>query len=217
MSQHVAPGAPLRIRAADWNAMLDVAGDYVGGEHAPTPGAAVRPSLTVLVRNATGADRACGDVLALGAVDNSLTDEPRQVNRRPILAGTVPAAVTDVPAVLLADAPSGEVVRAAVAGVVLCKLSVGSTGHQYAGVTAGQVYLTTDADFGASAVLGTPAGTGSHLHPVRLGWLPPRLTVELDIPWTYEPSEADPCVMEPATFAALSLTGVGLTGSLTPP
>lgn len=114
--------------------------------------------------------------------------------------------------------PAGQwaVVRCTGAGTGRVREYLGTGSGVAAGTTDvaldpsdGTTALAVGADYPAVRAGDTPAGLPRYVTPVG--------TVTLDIPWAYEPSEADPCVMVPATFATLTLVGVGLTGTLTPP
>lgn len=217
MSQ-VSRGDRLRIPAADWNDVQDLIGRKRSGDGYSAPDGFLSPACVVLVKNDTGADLARFAAVKLGApVSTTLATDPGTVSRRPFLSATTPGDAADPVGILLEAVPNGKSGRAAVAGVAVATVSVGSTGHAFAVPTVGSATLTSNNTFGPIRLLGTPAGTGSQTCAVLLAWVPPTTTDTAEFPWTYEPSEADPCVMEPATFATLAVTGIGVSISITPP
>lgn len=157
--------SPFVNRMDTVNAVLDAARRMRAGSLGPAGGGLeVDPEdaqLIVWVRNDTGGSLLSFSVVALGTPVISAVDYPHNVRIRPFFPGTAPAAASDAFAVLLEPAGSGDIVRAAVMGVMPVMLSVGDADHTHAepepAVTAA---LKTD-DTGPAKIVWKQSGTGS--------------------------------------------------------
>lgn len=169
----VNPGDGLSIPAAVWNAVQDSARDYLarrGGEAASgSLLSSIFPAVTVLVRNNTGSTLAYPGVLALGDPVISAVDEPQTVQQQPGFEGDVPAAATDVFAVVIESIEDGAFGRGVVQGVAVCDIDVTDTGHEFAAPTPGDETQLTSAASGPARIVWKDSGTGTKRAVVLLG------------------------------------------------
>lgn len=161
-------GSPYEPSASVQSALIDGVNDLererIAGASARTPESETSPACTVHVTNETGANRAPGDIVSITSALADWPDFPREAARRPALEGSTPAAISDVIAVLLDEIPhhatEGYAGRAAIAGVVTCKVQIGSTSHKYAVPTIGDATKLTSAATGSIRILKAASGTG---------------------------------------------------------
>lgn len=156
--QHLSKGDAPRIIAESWNAALDAGREFrrtmLGKQGGQAPDSPITPSLIILVRNDTGADKPARSVLALGDPVGDPVNLPIAFRNRPVFAGTLPAAATDAFAILLDGAADGAIGRACLMGETVADVHVNDAAHQYAVPVAGvSSYLD-------SAAIG----------PVRIEW-----------------------------------------------
>ena len=157
------PGQPLRIPAAEYNLMLDAAGDYQrrlfnqgaeGGDLHASPG-------LVLVRNQSGADREQFAVLAISGVLIAPSENEREFRSRVAFAAGAPVEGDESHFVILQEPlKSGRVGRALICGVTPVKLNVVNADDQYASAKAGQTGSLETAAVGAARILYKEPGTG---------------------------------------------------------
>lgn len=160
--ERVYRGAPFRISARTYNALMEVLRDW--RKSRPGRGAAggtnsVDPRLTVFVRNATGSAKRALSVLAIGDVVGSPTGRKLDFNARPVFEGGTPLSsdaaivITQEPAAG-SDAQGNRVVRGCVSGVTLCRVLVTDSAHEWANPVAGvNGYLKSSADAGQARIL----------------------------------------------------------------
>lgn len=169
----VTTGDPLNISAGAWNTMTDAARDYLsrrGGASSSGPlFSSIVPSVTVIVRNDTGADLDYPGVLALGDPVISAVDAPQDLQQTPGFAGDTPAATTDAFALILEPLADGEYGRGVVAGVAVCDIDVSDTGHLFARPKVGDVTQLESAASGPARIVSIESGTGTKRAVVLMG------------------------------------------------
>ncbi len=117
LGQEVQPGDALTIQADTWNAILRgakraLAPDAIKLEGRPAL-SEIYPTSTLLIRNDTGSGPlAVRAVFAIGAALTDVAGHPEAFQRRPVFAGTAPAAVDEPFAISIEPAYSGAIVRA---------------------------------------------------------------------------------------------------------
>lgn len=184
--QPVRPGAPLVIRADDYNAMLEAARAHqLRGVGSPRQRPSLHSDRTVWVRNDSGADRARYDVLGISGPIIEPADRPEEFARAVQLAGVVPTAdhVGGRWCVLAEPIAAGRIGRAWADGV--CPVSVNLTDetHQRAEAVADQTTLQSAA-MGSALILWleTGSGTGARMALVHLACLePPSAAVRMRV------------------------------------
>jgi hypothetical protein len=163
--EHLNSGDVFQPRASDWNAAMDAARAYAASRGGiPTGGAPAfgEPGLTVLIKNASGADRAWGDILGLDSMVYGPADNLTSFRTEPVFAGVTPAVASHVGrfAVLLGPIADGALGRAQLVGPVAVQIHVANEDCAgCADVTNGQVYLSAGA-VGSARVLWRETGTG---------------------------------------------------------
>lgn len=158
--QHVKPGDPLSevVTADVMNALKDGVRRVNKGRLPPPSGGRasnqIHPSLTVLVRNDSGADASAGYILAISSKIGDPVNEPISYQRRPVVLGDVPAASTDLIVILSEPILDGEIGRGVLMGIAVCDIEINDAGHEWA------VPIAADATKLESATSG----------PVRIEW-----------------------------------------------
>lgn len=183
--EHVQPGQPLKIPAQTWNAVIDVArahqqrGPRTGGEPLLTPADAN----LVLVKNASGADRARFDVLGIDApiiLPGGAGGNPEGFAERVALSciAATEADHADRFVMLIEPLKSGAIGRARITGVCPAKIQIDDEAHTTAGVKDAGTVLTSGKP--GVTLLWKEAGTGVKWAVVQMQAPPARLWIKLD-------------------------------------
>lgn len=178
MLRHVQRGQPLRIPAADWNAIVDATRahleDQLGNGGTTTSGG--KQAGVVFVKNASGAAVDRFAVLGIGGPIITPTDNADEFKRQVAVSGVTPTSGhAGKFVILLEPAPSGGIVRAVVAGVSIVKVNVIAAAHEFAEVKAGDAAKLDSAAQGTARILWKESGTGDKWAIVRLGESAPSL------------------------------------------
>lgn len=124
------------LKAPTINALLDVARAHRLGKLGPqggdSPDAPLDGGLTVLLKNATGDFAEVGDVLAITGTPLDPEAVPLEFVGRPVFSGGVPAASTDIVAVMREGIEASEIGVGVVLGDAVVTLSVTSLTHKFA-------------------------------------------------------------------------------------
>lgn len=171
--RHVAPGQSLSLAAAQVN--------WINEQMRRSPAAAPRggdfsaPYTWVYVRNSSGAAVTRWGILAITGVEiaptyTTVADRAtNQFQAMPLLTGGTPTVTTTAWCVTIEPIAAGKVGKAAVSGVVQCKVDVASEGHALVKCKASTAELQTDSS-GEGLILWKDAGTGAGKWAlVRLG------------------------------------------------
>lgn len=171
--RHVAPGQSLSLAAAQVN--------WINEQMRRSPAAAPRggdfsaPYTWVYVRNSSGAAVTRWGILAITGVEiaptyTTVADRAtNQFQAMPVLTGGTPTVTTTAWCVAIEPIAAGKVGKAAVSGVVQCKVDVASTGDTLVKCKASTSELQTGSS-GEGLVLWKDAGTGTGKWAlVRLG------------------------------------------------
>lgn len=169
----VRPGAPLHLRAEDWNAAMDAAQAHRAGPRAaPTPRTGVRanPNI-VLVRNETGSDQDRFAVLGIDAPIVGPTDNEHQFTSRVGLDGVTPEEGTHEGRFVILAEPiaDGKIGRAWISGTAVVKVDVQYETDGYADILDGDTTALVSRTQGSARILWKAAGTGEQWAVVRLG------------------------------------------------
>lgn len=164
----VSSGGPLKIRADDYNDMLESAADYKLrrrlGESAGGKQHVIQTDI-IKAKNSSGAARRAGDILQLGS--SLVTTLDRQ---HLWLDGVAPAAPlwTSYHGVVLQAAPVNTIVQLQISGACLAYVNFSHADHRKCDVDAA-TYVLQSRHAGPYQVLHKPAGTGELLCVVLLG------------------------------------------------
>jgi hypothetical protein len=139
----VQAGDPLVISAGAYNEFCDAAKAAKAGAmsqgSAAGNGTGFNPSI-VLVKNNSGADRDRFDVLGIDAPLFTFSDSDKEFKTRPSLKGVSPTLADHLGkfVILLEPVASGKIGRAAISGLVPCKVKIesGQSSLQYADIEA---------------------------------------------------------------------------------
>jgi hypothetical protein len=168
----VKPGDPLAIPAATFNTFVDAAQDFLRRQRdvGRTPVADRPPFETVLLKNASGADRGRFDVLGIDAPVFTPTDSLETFTNGIALVGVTP---TDSHAgnfaVLVEPIQAGQIGRACILGACPVKVNVVSASDAFADVEASVTTRLKSGSSGAARILWKESGTGEKWAVVRLG------------------------------------------------
>src|SRR5688500_3050886 len=113
--RRVLPGEPLDIPANVWNQLVGLLGTQAPQLSGPRE-SAVRPVVTVWVKNNTGADLPARSVVKPTTVLVDPVTLPLDFQARPVYGAVTPTGAADAFAVLLEPVKSAEIGRAAVLG-----------------------------------------------------------------------------------------------------
>jgi hypothetical protein len=156
----VRPGQPLRITAKAWNRVLDTVATQP--EFAGNAGIYGRPCHIVQIKNTTGSTIPKWGALAITGIANDPTagaSSLAQFQDVPILEGAAPSNTTAGKFVVAVEPiAAGKFGRAAIDGVVQCKLEVAHADDRF--VACGSGGLKTAAS-GEGLVLWKESGTGT--------------------------------------------------------
>lgn len=128
-------GEPLNFRADTLNAWNDAARAHKNSKGASGDASVldeIVPSITVIVRNDTGADLPVRSVVCLSDWIISPVSFPFDVVDRPILKAIAPTATTNVIGILRDAIPDGEMGRAIVSGAAVVDIFVNDVTHTFA-------------------------------------------------------------------------------------
>jgi hypothetical protein len=167
------PGRPLRIPAATWNRLLDMA-QRSANELGAGPEAALEESTgIVLVKNNSGADVDRFGVLGIDGVVFTPSDNLVEFKRQVAIKGITPAAATHEGTFVVLAEPlkSGAVGRAYAAGVCHVQIDVTDAAHTRADVKdSDRAKLASKSDDeGSARILWKESGTGTKWATVMLG------------------------------------------------
>jgi len=169
----VKPGDPLVIPAATFNTFVDAAQDFLRRQRdiGRTPAAERPPFETVLLKNASGADRGRFDVLGIDGPVFTPTDSLETFTNGIALVGVTPtAAHAGNFAVLVEPIQAGQIGRACILGACPVKVNVVSASDTFADVEPGVTTRLKSGSSGAAArILWKESGTGEKWAVVRLG------------------------------------------------
>ncbi|WP_020473389.1 hypothetical protein [Zavarzinella formosa] len=172
--QPVSPGDPIPDRrAAMWNQVFSSARHFrthgVGRSGAP---AVVNDpligNLEIIVRNDTGATLLEMAVLKLGDPLVSVVDYPIDNQEEPAFAGLAPTGPADLVCVTQQGLSTGEIGRATIAGICVCKINVTDASHGYASPTATSSAYLLSGVTGFHRILWKESGTGVKMAVVMM-------------------------------------------------
>jgi hypothetical protein len=159
--QKVRVGQPLKISAKCWNRVLDTVATqpaYLTG-----PGEYSRTNLVVQVLNTTSAAIPVWGVLEVSGVVNDPTagsSSAAQWRDVPVIKGITPTGSTAAKFVIAVEPiKAGKIGRAAIDGVVQCKLDIKAVSDSFASPQASTTSLKTGQS-GEAAILWKESGTG---------------------------------------------------------
>jgi len=169
---HVRPGQTLALAASQLNWL----NDQMRKTAAATPAAAgfSAPYTWVYVKNASGSAVDRWGILAITGLEITPTGTAsaaatKQFQAMPVLTGGTPTVTTTAWCVAIEPIAAGKVGKAAVSGVVQCKVDVASTGDTLVKCKASTSELQTGSS-GEGLILWKDAGTGTGKWAlVRLG------------------------------------------------
>lgn len=215
-------GQPLVIPASTYNAFVDAAQDYqrrrLSQESAGL--STSRDADMVLVKNASGADRARFEILGISAPVFTPTDNLDEFRNRVALTGVLPTAATYWGKFVILAEPirNGALGLGWLSGVCPVKIDMANANHWHADVADNVAANLKSAGGGAAQILWKESGTGVKWAVVRLGrWSPTVFPVNLTqtggsqgtnttpASWTYS-------VIDPVTSQTLA-TAVNPTAS----
>ncbi len=170
--KRVKPGDSLAIPASTFNTFVDAAQDFLRRQRdiGRTPAAERPPFETVLLKNASGADRSRFDVLGIDGPVFTPTDSLETFTNGIALVGVTPTAshAGDF-AVLVEPIQAGQIARACILGACPVKVNVVSASDAFADVEAGVTGRLQSGSSGAARILWKESGTGEKWAVVRLG------------------------------------------------
>ncbi len=170
--QHVTKGQTLEITAAAHNAWCDAARAHrdkrfnAGGRVAPTP---VTPSVTVLVKNASGSVR---DEFSVMAITDQLLDpedQPFEFRRRPLFEVDDPATADDQIVILNGPLAVDAIGEATISGVAVVDVLINDASHQWARPIAGDQSKLTSGTRGMARIIWMAGSSGTQRCVVLLG------------------------------------------------
>jgi hypothetical protein len=168
----VKSGDPLAIPAATFNTIVDAAQDFLRRQRSigRTPTADRPPFETVLLKNASGADRGRFDVLGIDGPVFTPTDSLEAFTNGIALTGVTPTAShAGNFAVLVEPIQTGQIGRACILGACPVKVNVVSASDPFADAEAGVTSRLKSGSSGAARILWKESGTGEKWAVVRLG------------------------------------------------
>jgi hypothetical protein len=182
----VRPGQPLRITAKAWNRVLDTVStrpEFVGEE-----GAYGRINHVIQIKNTTSsAVPKWGVLLITGVVNDPSVGEASlaQYQDIPILKGSTPSESTAGKFVVAVEPiAAGKIGRAAIDGVVQCKVEIANADDKFVRCKASTAELKTGSS-GDGLILWKQAGTGTNKWAlVRLGASRPLVRGTFTAPWS---------------------------------
>jgi len=144
-NRRVTSGQPVRLKAAEFNGWQEAAADLKRRQHAggALTGGGGGGVQTVLVRNDSGGDLDRFSVVAIGAPIITPDDNLAEFCRIPPFAADLPAATTDVVAILQEPLAIGAYGHAMLAGVSPVLLTVTAAGDKYAAPAGSSGRLVT--------------------------------------------------------------------------
>lgn len=160
------PGDPLTFSATTLNHWGDAArawrlrkGGNTGGQ--PLDGDPLAAANLVLVKW-TGSDLGAFSVLTPSGAEIEPTSQDLALaaRRQPVFTGAAPSAATDAVLITVEPILDGSIGRAAVAGVVPCRVNVSSASHGYAEPDTGTTDYLASAASGPARILWREGGTG---------------------------------------------------------
>ena len=154
----VHPGDPLKIPAATFNTLIDVARDHLASRQnsARRPGMPLPPPGVILtIKNDSGSDCGRFEVLGLDSPVFPPEDNTADFSRGPVMSCVTPATPDHEGAfvVLLEPIADGKVGQAILQGAVYVKVDMGSLDDEYAEVTDGQTGYLTSGDTGSARII----------------------------------------------------------------
>lgn len=194
----VKPGDPLVIPAETFNAFIDAArfcqDHRLNQARAGLAGS--QDSNLVIVKNASGQDRARFEILGIDSPVISPTDNLDQFLDQPALIGVSPTVADHSGKFVILAEPihSGSLGWAWLSGVCPVRIQVTNQYHSHADIASGTptAYLASRAH-GAAQILWKEPGTGVKWAIVRLGrWTPTVFPVRLEMAGGSQGNESDP-------------------------
>jgi len=170
--RHVNKGDPLRLRAKDWNATLDLVRRARAGQLSQSAEPAVEPGsqTAALIRNDSGADVARFGVLGIVGPLIDPADDADEFARAVMLTGTTPADPDHRGRIAIALEPiaDGELGRAVIAGTVQCRVNVQAEGDTFAEIADADATQLASGAAGSARILWVAGGTGTRWAIVAL-------------------------------------------------
>lgn len=195
--QKVVIGAPMReFVGGSFNALVDGYWQQraAGGKQRGTRSGSLGPALTVLVKNNSGAAREPGHVLGVDELLLTLTEEPSQVYREPIVQGITPTTADHASKFVVCrdHIVAGEVGPAWLLGCGWVKANITDTGHTHLAIADGVADYLESGTSGYE-IIWKESGTGTKWALVLLGgggggggggtYYPPKIVlVDVEIP-----------------------------------
>lgn len=162
--KRVSTGDRLRIPAKTFNAMQDaaIAHQARSFDQRVDSSTAPREGITILIKNASGADVAQFGVLGLDEPVIAAADNLPEFKQRVVMKGLTPVIATHTGrfAVLAEPIKNGAMGRGFIAGIVPARLEVVSESDAWADVKASSAELKSGSQ-GAAQILHKQSGTGS--------------------------------------------------------
>lgn len=197
----VSPGDPIRIPAATWNNLTEVADWWTRSQAiGRAAGGGIGGGRTIRVRNTSGSTRDRGNILQIGDIEEG------ELDRRFLwFTGEAPNATWDKRiCVLLDPAVNNTFARAEVLGLVTAEVNVANTSHTTCKVAANTYVLQSDFD-GPIPIIYQPGNTNTQTCVVVLPpMLPYKPTIEFALSAAMTTSDAT------KTATIQSQDGIGL-------
>ncbi|WP_428937755.1 hypothetical protein [Fontivita pretiosa] len=169
----VQSGQKLRIPAAAYNAFVDAARDLRQRQQRQDqePQARMRETGIVLIKNASGADRARFDILGVSDALIKPTDNLDQFKNRVALVGVTPLEADHQGrfAILLEPLAANAIGLAMAAGVSPVQINVADEDNVFADVKNSDAAMLQSGSSGAATILWKERGTGVKWAVVRIG------------------------------------------------
>lgn len=169
----VNPGDPIRIKADDWNKLLDVAAAARGSELIYSPGKKLSTTpngFVVPVKNNTGADISRYHAAGVGAPLFSPTDNAQTfLNQLGFAGEDMSTSYFGKFAVFQETVKNGKIGLAMLQGITVAEITVGHADHDRVDVdTSGGSKLVSQF-YGAGEILYKQSGTGTKWAVIRIG------------------------------------------------
>jgi len=174
----VRSGDPLDIPAATFNTFIDSARDFLSRQSDMNRARIrdTRNSGIILVKNASGEDRARFEILGITDPVISVSDNEEHFKNRVALKGEMPSVDdhTGKFVILLEPLKSDGIGMAMALGICPVKLTVDSEDHTHADVKDEEAATLQSGFSGSAQILWKESGTGEKWAVVRINAMPPR-------------------------------------------
>lgn len=191
----VRSGDQLNIPAATFNTFIDASRDFLSRQNNLNQQHSrdTRSSGIILVKNASGEDRARFEILGITEPIINAADNEEQFKNRVALKGETPTADdhTGKFVILLEPLKTDGIGMAMALGICPVKITVGNDAHSHADVKDGEGTSLQSGFYGCAQILWKEEGAGEKWAVVRLNAMPPR-NLQTDNPYIIDRTvEAD--------------------------